>query len=227
MLGFVCFKLLFIYFRVLYCFCELQLGMKQAYNFGTELRNRYDYFLPQEYDQFAVSEQTLQWVCVCVFETLCVCVCVCVCLCMYTRICVCMYVRVCVRVCLCLCLCVHPRVSTYVYMWLLWGCVSVFVLVKWKLCHIDLCLQNQTMHICYCDLIYKECDDIQVEARSTDYDRTLMTVQCLLTGLFPANITDWPLDHWQPIPIHTQPNDIDQVSFTWQETLTKRVSLTM
>lgn len=51
----------------------------------------------------------------------------------------------------------------------------------------------------------------QVLVRSTDYDRTLMTAQSLLAGLFPTNITDWIPRWWQPIPIHTQDVDHDQL----------------
>ena len=43
-----------------------------------------------------------------------------------------------------------------------------------------------------------------MKVRSTDFDRTLMTAQCLLVGLFPANMTSWIPSQWQPVSIHSQ-----------------------
>ncbi len=44
-----------------------------------------------------------------------------------------------------------------------------------------------------------------VYVRSTDYDRTIMSAQSLLAGLFePSDFQIWNEDiKWQPIPIHT------------------------
>lgn len=52
---------------------------------------------------------------------------------------------------------------------------------------------------------------LQVYVRSTDVDRTIMTAQSLLTGLYPSNFSDWELGTWQPIPVHMEPGNSDQV----------------
>ena len=54
----------------------------------------------------------------------------------------------------------------------------------------------------------------QVYARSTDYDRTLMSTYSLLSGLFPPKdfqAFDPELD-WQPIAVHTTDSPTDPVS---------------
>jgi hypothetical protein len=53
----------------------------------------------------------------------------------------------------------------------------------------------------------------QIYVRSTDVDRTLMSAQCQLAGLFMPNdeqkfVSDLP---WQPIPIHTVPTGEDSL----------------
>ncbi|XP_076468126.1 prostatic acid phosphatase-like isoform X2 [Babylonia areolata] len=61
----------------------------------------------------------------------------------------------------------------------------------------------------YADFLPADYSRFEVEVQSTDYDRTLMTAQCLLIGLFPTNISHW--SPWQPIPIHTQDGENDHL----------------
>ena len=49
---------------------------------------------------------------------------------------------------------------------------------------------------------------------SSDADRTLMSAELFLAGLFPPSKNEtWNNDdlHWQPIPVHTQPKATDDV----------------
>jgi len=54
----------------------------------------------------------------------------------------------------------------------------------------------------------------QVYVRSTDFDRTLMSAECNLAGLFPPQGSQvWNSElRWQPIPVHTVPKKKDYVS---------------
>ena len=60
----------------------------------------------------------------------------------------------------------------------------------------------------------------KVVVRSTNYDRTLMTADSILAGLFPSiDFQKWSdrLD-WQPIPVHTTEgaNDKVEIRFFWR-----------
>lgn len=54
---------------------------------------------------------------------------------------------------------------------------------------------------------------LQVYVRSTDFDRTLMSAEANLAGLFPPNGMQRfnPNISWQPIPVHTVPITQDKV----------------
>lgn len=54
---------------------------------------------------------------------------------------------------------------------------------------------------------------LQVYVRSTDFDRTLMSAEANLAGLFPPNGMQRfnPNISWQPIPVHTVPVTEDRV----------------
>jgi len=55
---------------------------------------------------------------------------------------------------------------------------------------------------------------IQVHVRCTDFDRTLMSAYSNLAGMFPAEGSQvWNEKLlWQPIPVHTIPQEMDYVS---------------
>ncbi|KAL3862397.1 hypothetical protein ACJMK2_008366 [Sinanodonta woodiana] len=55
-----------------------------------------------------------------------------------------------------------------------------------------------------------------VYVRSTDFDRTLMSVDCVLAGLFPPDSAQKWIQtlNWQPIPVHTVPVNEDYLLST-------------
>ena len=61
-------------------------------------------------------------------------------------------------------------------------------------------------------------DRRQVYSKSTDYDRTLMSANCFLAGIFQPNSyqswnPDLKLSDWLPIPIHTNDRYTDAVTY--------------
>jgi len=54
----------------------------------------------------------------------------------------------------------------------------------------------------------------QIFTRSTDYDRTLMSAEANLAGLYPPEGHQIfnPNISWQPIPVHTVPESEERVS---------------
>ncbi|KAK3593233.1 hypothetical protein CHS0354_012313 [Potamilus streckersoni] len=56
----------------------------------------------------------------------------------------------------------------------------------------------------------------EVYVRSTDFDRTLMSADCVLAGLFPPDpAQEWSQTlNWQPIPVHTIPVNEDYLLST-------------
>lgn len=55
---------------------------------------------------------------------------------------------------------------------------------------------------------------LKIYMRSSDIDRTLMSAQAVLNGLYPPNDAQRFRDNldWQPIPVHTVPLSEDYVS---------------
>ncbi|XP_063547613.1 prostatic acid phosphatase-like isoform X2 [Cydia strobilella] len=65
----------------------------------------------------------------------------------------------------------------------------------------------------YGKMVSPKFDPTQVRVRSTDVDRTLMSVEANLAGMYPPvgnSVWDDQL-MWQPIPVHTIPEKMDEV----------------
>ncbi|CAH2103719.1 unnamed protein product [Euphydryas editha] len=65
----------------------------------------------------------------------------------------------------------------------------------------------------YSHLVSEKFDPSEVYIRSTDVDRTLMSAQANLAGMYtPSGDSIWNTDLiWQPIPVHTKPEKDDEV----------------
>ncbi|XP_055551425.1 prostatic acid phosphatase [Wyeomyia smithii] len=65
----------------------------------------------------------------------------------------------------------------------------------------------------YRSLLQQTYSNNDIYVRSTDVDRTLMSAESNLAGLYPPVGTDvWDSGiQWQPIPIHTTPESLDEV----------------
>ncbi|CAH0716507.1 unnamed protein product, partial [Brenthis ino] len=65
----------------------------------------------------------------------------------------------------------------------------------------------------YSHLLSKEFDPTEIYIRSTDVDRTLMSAQANLAGMYPPyGDSVWNMElMWQPIPVHTRPEKDDEV----------------
>lgn len=65
----------------------------------------------------------------------------------------------------------------------------------------------------YSSLLADTYTNSEIYVRSTDVDRTLMSAESNLAGLYPPVGTDrWdPNIQWQPIPVHTVPESLDEV----------------
>ncbi|CAG9770195.1 unnamed protein product [Ceutorhynchus assimilis] len=79
-----------------------------------------------------------------------------------------------------------------------------------KLRHYDLGQYFRQRYLDFLPTIYSEKD---IYVRSTDVDRTLMSAEANLAGLYPPVNTDiWKTGlAWQPIPIHSIPEKLDAV----------------
>ncbi|XP_046976849.1 prostatic acid phosphatase-like [Vanessa cardui] len=65
----------------------------------------------------------------------------------------------------------------------------------------------------YSHLISEKFDPSEIYIKSTDVDRTLMSAQANLAGMYPPTGSSvWDKDlMWQPIPVHTRPEKDDEV----------------
>lgn len=65
----------------------------------------------------------------------------------------------------------------------------------------------------YSHLLSDVFDPTEIYVRSTDVDRTLMSAQANLAGIYPPNNkSTWNTEiHWQPIPVHTVPEKEDEI----------------
>ncbi|XP_072931174.1 prostatic acid phosphatase-like isoform X2 [Epargyreus clarus] len=65
----------------------------------------------------------------------------------------------------------------------------------------------------YSQIVSEKFDPMEIYIKSTDVDRTLMSAQANLAGMFPPTGSSiWNSELlWQPIPVHTKPEKDDEV----------------
>uniref|UniRef100_A0A1B6KMW6 acid phosphatase n=1 Tax=Graphocephala atropunctata TaxID=36148 RepID=A0A1B6KMW6_9HEMI len=70
---------------------------------------------------------------------------------------------------------------------------------------------GQWLRLRYDELLSDRYDPDEIFIQSTDVDRTLMSAQCAMAGLYhPAPRGSWhPALAWQPVPVHTVPMQAD------------------
>lgn len=87
----------------------------------------------------------------------------------------------------------------------------IFFLQKGKIQHYEF---GRWMRDRYSKLLPEQYHRSDIYVQSTDVDRTLMSVESHLAGLYPPVTSQiWNQNlSWQPIPIHTVPESMDYVS---------------
>ncbi|XP_064192365.1 lysosomal acid phosphatase isoform X2 [Anguilla rostrata] len=72
---------------------------------------------------------------------------------------------------------------------------------------------GQALRQRYNGFLNESYDRHQIVVRSTDYDRTLMSAEANLAGMYPPNGSQIvnPDLKWQPIPVHTVPQEEDRL----------------
>ena len=73
-------------------------------------------------------------------------------------------------------------------------------------------LLGQWLRKRYSDLLPEDYSVYDIYVRSTDVDRTLMSAEANLAGLYPPYGKEmWDIKKWMPIPVHTTPEEEDNL----------------